>query len=38
MEHVNAVFDESMNSDFLMVFHDDDNLQHDFIENIIKLV
>ena len=37
IEHINSVFNESMIYDFIMIFHDDDILHHDFLENIIKL-
>jgi hypothetical protein len=37
IQHINTVFDESMDYDFIMIFHDDDILHHDFLDNIIKL-
>lgn len=38
IQHINTVFDESMDYDFIMIFHDDDILHYDFLENIINLV
>lgn len=37
IEHINTVIDESMAYDFIMIFHDDDILHHDYLEKIIKL-
>jgi len=37
IEHINSVIDESMLFDFVMIFHDDDILHPDFLENIVKL-
>ena len=37
IEHINSVIDESMLFDFIMIFHDDDILHPDFLENIVKL-
>jgi hypothetical protein len=37
IQHFNIVIDESMNYDFIMIFHDDDILHPDFLENIIRL-
>jgi len=37
VEHFNNIIDESMNYDFIMIFHDDDILHPDFLENVTKL-
>jgi hypothetical protein len=37
VEHFNKIIDESMNYDFIMIFHDDDILHPDFLSNIIRL-
>lgn len=37
IEHINAVIDDSLGYDFIMIFHDDDILHHDYFENILKL-
>jgi hypothetical protein len=37
VDHFNNIIDESMNYDFIMIFHDDDILHPDFLENVTKL-
>jgi hypothetical protein len=36
-KHFNNVIDESLSYDFIMIFHDDDILHFDFLENIMNL-
>ena len=37
IEHINKVLDESMTFDFVMLFHDDDLLHHDYLKTISEI-
>lgn len=37
IEHFNNIINESMNYDFIMIFHDDDILHSDFLDSVTRL-